>query len=183
MDENAFEELLKRLAAGDSRARDELVHLIYQELRTIARRLMASQKPDHTLQATALVHEAFCKVFNTHTQPKDWKDKKHCLRYLARAMHTILIDRAKQRKLRGPRKPLDGIIDDLARQGMDPTQLEQGLLALEEVDPELAEVVELRIFGGYDWDECAAILGVSRSTAVRRWKIALAWLRRELGRD
>lgn len=176
--------LLQRIDQGDRDASARLFSLVYDELHSIARAQMNRQRGDHTLQATALVHESWLRLArNENTQA--FNGREHFLRAAAKAMRQILVDhaRTKNRDKRG------GGALQLSLEDLDPAeaQREEGLVeidealqALEATDPDLAEIVELRFFGGYPMEEVARLCDISLSTTERRWRLARAWLRRAL---
>jgi RNA polymerase sigma-70 factor, ECF subfamily len=171
---------------GDSNALNQLLPLVYAELRRIAARQIRRERANHTLQPTALVHEAYLRLVDQ--RQVDWHDRAHFLGVSARMMRRILVDHARRH---GARKRGDGIqcvsIDDAreiaANADVPILALDQALDRLETLDPELARVVELRAFGGLTIEEAAHVLKVSASTAKRDWRTAKAWLNRELGSE
>ena len=179
--------LLRRIANGDQDAVHDLVPLVYGELRRIADAQMARQSDDHTLQPTALVHEAFMKL--TNPDAAGFESRTHFLAAASRAMRSVLIDHARasaaaKRDAKGRRLRIEGI-EGLARP-VDATP--ERLLALDEelehlgtFDQPLARIVELRFFGGLSVAETADVLGVSRQTILRGWRTARAWLAARLG--
>jgi RNA polymerase sigma-70 factor (ECF subfamily) len=178
--------LLADWSRGDSTALDRLLPLVYGELRRIAARQLRSERANHTLQPTALVHEAYLRLVDQ--RQVDWQDRAHFLGVAAQTMRRILVDHARRH---GARKRGDGVqcvsIDDArelaASQEMPLLALDNALHRLEAVDPELSRIVELRAFGGLTIEEAAHVLKVSPSTAKRGWRTAKAWLNRELGTD
>jgi RNA polymerase sigma factor (TIGR02999 family) len=173
--------LLDAAAAGDPAAATDLLPLVYDELRKLAAARLAAEKPGQTLQATALVHEAYLRLVGDG-QPRDWNGRVHFLAAAAEAMRRILIDQAR-RKLRtkhgGGRDRVD--LDELTVPARDDRAAD--LLALDEVltaftreEPEKAELVKLRYFAGLTLEEAAACLGISPATAKRHWALARAWL-------
>ena len=177
-------QLLRRVVEGDEPSAGELVPLIYEELRTIARRLVADQRQS-TLQPTELIHEAYVRLAGSDADPQ-YEDRKHFQRVAARAMRYVLVDRARARhsdKRGGGKRPatLDEALihEDRANQEDTVLAVHEGLEALASVDAQLAELVELRFFGGFEMDEIATMLGVSRRTAQRSWQLARAWWQTE----
>lgn len=173
--------LLSRIASGDLDDPAELSSLLYEELRAIARSLMQGERPEHTLQATALVNEAYLRLIGTSPLDLDCRD-----RFLALAstvMRRILIDHARgaNRQKRGggrARVPLTVAAPE-ADLGMEPGDLlalDEALTDLAELDARKARVVELRFFGGLDEEVVARVLGIARSTASSDWRFARAWL-------
>jgi RNA polymerase sigma factor (TIGR02999 family) len=162
-----------------------MVPLVYNELRRLAGAYMRRERPGQTLQATALVHEAFLKLAGAGAP---WTDRRHFLGIAARSMRQILVERA---RARGAQKRWGGMdrvtLSDAIAQGhlgdaMLPA-LDEALDRLEQIDAEQARIIELRYFVGLSIDETAEVLGMSPATLKRRWALARAWLFRELGGD
>jgi RNA polymerase sigma-70 factor (ECF subfamily) len=157
--------------------------VVHAELQRIARRCMRGQPPDHTLQATALVNEAYVRLVDV--QQMKWQDRAHFLAMAARLMRRILVDSA---RARGSHKRGGGAVrvsfsEELPvidGKGLDIVALENALQALAELDERHSRVVELRFFGGLSVAETAAVLGISGETVMRDWKVARAWLMREM---
>jgi RNA polymerase sigma factor (TIGR02999 family) len=178
--------LLTDWSRGDTTALDQLLPLVYAELRRIAARQLRRERVAHTLQPTALVHEVYLRLVDQ--RQVDWQDRAHFLGVAAQTMRRILVDHARRH---GARKRGDGVpcvsIDDAteiaASQEMPLLALDHALGRLETIDPDLAKIVELRAFGGLTIEEAAHVLKVSPSTAKRDWRTAKAWLNRELGSD
>lgn len=182
--------LLGRLGAGDARAADELAPLIYEELRSLARAVLASERPGHTLQATALVHEAYVRLIDQRSL--DASDRSAFLGLAATMMRRVLVDHARARhrlKRAAPGRRVDlgeaeavsgGAGASLQIAGEDIEALDAALRRLAAVDERKARLVELRFFGGLDEQEAADMVGISRATASREWRMARAWLAREL---
>lgn len=178
--------ILTRIEQGDPAAAAELLPLLYDELKALAAARLASENPGQTLQATALVHEAYLRLVGNDPS-KPWNGRGHFFAAAAEAMRRILIDRARRRdrtKHGGDleRIAFDGldIVDDAT--GPDVLALDEALTKLAAARPEIAELVQLRFFAGLSIDDTAAILGISPSTADRHWTYARAWLFRELSR-
>jgi RNA polymerase sigma factor (TIGR02999 family) len=170
--------ILEAVAQGDPAAAEELLPLVYEELRRLAAAKMAEQ-PGQTLQATALVHEAWLKLAGGHTS--GWRDRKHFFRAAAEAMRQILIDRARRRlRLRhgqnAQRVDWDAIEIALPEKEEILLQLDEALEELKAASPERAEIVNLRFFAGLTEPEIAGILGVSERSVQRQWSYARAWL-------
>ncbi|MFT4648570.1 MAG: RNA polymerase sigma factor (TIGR02999 family) [Glaciecola sp.] len=177
-------QLLARLSAGDEAAGNELLPFVYDELRRVAASCMRSERDSHTLQPTALVHEAYMRLMGVNATPR-WQDRQHFIRLAARAMRNILVDHARKRgavKRGGPSEPvpLDQVIASFEEQSLDVLALHECLEKLQEVDAELAKLVELRFFAGLTIDETAKVMEQSPATVERRWKVARMWLRDRL---
>jgi RNA polymerase sigma factor (TIGR02999 family) len=176
--------LLDAAAAGDPAAAAELLPLVYDELRRLAAARLAAERPGHTLQPTALVHEAYLRLVGGE-QPQDWNGRGHFFAAAAEAMRRILVDQAR-RKLadkHGGGRPRVGLTDDLAAPGDRPDDLvalDEALERLGRHDPDAARLVTLRYFGGLSHQDAAAALGLSRGAADRLWALARAWLFRQL---
>ena len=182
-----FTTLLTRIGEGDRDAYDHLLPLVYGELHTLAEHAMAGERPDHTLGATSLVHEAYLRLVGQ--TPLSWQNRAHFLGVAARAMRQILIEHARRRrsKKRGggaQRVTLSPIASPSEVPLIDLVALDEALTALAEQDPRKAQVVELRFFGGLNRHEAAEVLGITLRTVDRDWNYAQAWLQRELaGRE
>ncbi len=175
--------LLQRWNDGDRSAADELVPLVHEELMRLAKRRMKGQPRGHTLEATALVNEAFLKLFGEGQY--DWRDREHFLRAASRAMRSILVDHARgknrvKRKPTGDRVFLDELVASYEDRAQDIVALDESLKRLEEIDPDLVRVVELRFYCGCTVDETARALGFSTRKTERAWTAARAWLRSQL---
>jgi RNA polymerase sigma factor (TIGR02999 family) len=176
--------LLLEWRAGDEAALARLTPLVHQELQRIARRCLRSQRPDFSLAPTALVHEAYVRLVDT--RQVNWQNRSHFLAVAARLMRRVLVDaaRSRRRKKRGGGAMQVSLSEGLlsTEQPCDLITLDHALDALATLDPRRGKVVELRFFGGLDVKETAAALEVSPETVMRDWKLARAWLRRELQR-
>jgi RNA polymerase sigma factor (TIGR02999 family) len=177
-------QLLARLSHGDAAAAAELLPLMYGDLHQLARDAMRGQPPGHTLQPTALVHEAWLRLAGG-AQGAEWSDRKHFVAVAARAMRAVLVDHArrKQAEKRGggrERVPLDDVADLFEERVPDVLALDEALARLGAMDEELGRLVELRFFAGLSVEETARALDVSEPTVVRGWRVARAWLSREL---
>lgn len=171
--------ILQEIEAGDPNAADRLLPLVYDELRELAARRLARERSGQTLDATALVHEAYLRLAG-QAEVTDWKSRGHFVAAAAKAMRRILVDNARRKgaKKRGgfmERSPLE----DVAAPEPDDEliALDEGLKALAVSDPVKARLVELRYFAGLTGDEAAEVLGISPATADRHWAFARAWLR------
>jgi RNA polymerase sigma factor (TIGR02999 family) len=180
---NKVTRILQSVAAGDAQAADELLPLVYEELHRLAAHKMANERPGQTLQATALVHEAWLRL--TGNENAQWTGRTHFFAAAAEAMRRILIDIARRKKARrhgGGRQPVN--IDDVevAATGTDDQVLavNEALDKLAVLDKQKAELVKLRYFLGMTIEEAAEILGISAPTAKRWWTYSRAWLFREI---
>jgi len=179
--------LLQRIAAGDRAAGDQLLPIVYAQLRALAKgHFRGPGDGAQTLQPTALVHEAFLKIFGERTPA--FVDREHFLAVAASAMRTILVDHARARAAakRGgyhARVPLDALLVPFEESACDVLALDDALGRLSKISAQAAQVVELRFFGGLEQTDVARVLGVSVSSIERDWRMARAWLRRELTTD
>jgi len=176
--------ILSAIDQGDPRAAEQLLPLVYGELRKLAAQKLAQEAPGQTLQATALVHEAYVRLVDGE-KVHDWNSRGHFFAAAAEAMRRILVEQARRKgrlKRGGGKERLD--IDDveIAFEGPadDVLALDEALARLAQKHPEKAELVKLRYFAGLTVDEAAKVLGVSTSTVDRHWTYARAWLYREL---
>lgn len=168
---------------GDQEALNQLIPLVYNELRRMARRYMRGEREDHTLQSSALVNEAYLRLADH--QNIDWQDRVHFFAVAAVAMRRVLVDHARARNglKRGGgalKVALDDAVDVAGEQAAHLIALDDALRALATFDERKARVVELRYFGGLTAEEAAEVLGVSLATVERDWSTARAWLLREL---
>ena len=179
--------ILSAIEQGDLSAAEQLLPLVYDELRQLAAQRLAHEQPGQTLQATALVHEAYLRLVGGE-QARDWSGRRHFFAAAAEAMRRILIDRARHkltRKAGGGRPRLDlGDIEPALEEenGDRLLALDEALRQLEGEDPRKAELVKLRFFAGLTAEQAAAALGVSTSTAEKDWAYARSWLRVAIGR-
>ena len=174
--------LLRAWSQGDESARARLIPLLYGELHRLARRYMRQERPDHTLQATALVNEAYLRLIDVNRV--EWRNRTHFLALAAQMMRRILIEsaRSRHRQKRGGGAVRVNIDDlgELPEQERNLVALSDALSALAMFDARMSQVVELRFFGGLSVEETADVLNVSPETIMRDWKTAKAWLLREL---
>ena len=176
--------MLQAWSRGDQSALNQLLPAVYAELRRQADRFMRRQSPGHSLQATALVHEAYLRLVGR--EPVEWQSRAHFFGVAAKAMRSILVDHARARraaKRGGGTLHLSlGAADSGGRlePELDVEALDEALARLAEIDPEKGRLVELRYFGGLSIEETAEVLDVSPATVKRQWSLARAWLRREL---
>lgn len=176
--------LLNQLNAGNRDAMSELVPLVYAELRRLAGRYMRRERPNGTIQATALVHEAYLRLVDQ--REVHWQNRAHFLAIAAQAMRRILVSRARasHASKRGSGVddlPIDEVVIASAEPAVDLQALDTALERMRLSDPVQSQIVELRFFGGLTVEETAEVLQTSESTVKREWRIAKAWLRRELG--
>lgn len=181
--------LLRAWNTGDQAALDRLTTLVYEELHRLARIYMKRERAGNSLQTTALVHEAYLRLVDI--TDVHWKDRVHFFALSAQLMRRILVDAARARKAAkrggGAQKVthslavnLDEIADASSRRGNELIALDDALTALAQIDSRKARVIELRFFGGLSVEESAEVLEVSPQTVMRDWKLAKAWLTREL---
>jgi len=172
-------ELLARWSRGDASAREALIPLVYDELRRIARRSLSSQSPGHTLQPTALVHEAYLRL--ARQDSVDWQDRAHFFAMAARMMRQILVDHA--RKHVAAKRGSNAVcvtVDDVpaasSTPNLDVLALDHALERLAALDPRQCRIVELRFFGGLSIEEAAEVEKISPATTKREWATARLWL-------
>lgn len=178
-------EILSAAEAGDPRAAEELIPLVYTELRRLAGARMAKESPDHTLQPTALVHEAFLRLVGSESG-YSWNSRGHFFAAAAEAMRRILIESARRKKSLKRGDGFDRVDLDMADGAaieINPEllDLDEALTKLTEIEPRGAELVKLRFFAGLTIEEAASALQISPRTAKREWAYARAWLWREMG--
>jgi RNA polymerase sigma factor (TIGR02999 family) len=168
---------------GDEGALEQLFPLVHRELHQIARRYMARERPDHSLQATALVNEAYLRLVDA--KDVTWHDRSHFLAVSARAMRRILVDHARARGYRkrggdATKVTFDEALVVTSAPRHDFAALDDALEALARFDERKSRVIELRFFGGLSVEETASVLSVSPATVMRDWRLAKAWLLREM---
>ena len=180
----AVTQLLVEWQNGSQKALDRLMPLVYTELRTIARRYLSHESPSHTLQSTALVHEAYLRLVGQRSV--NWQNRSHFFGIAAQMMRRILVDHARHqhRAKRGgdvPKLSLDEAMTVAEPQAdVDLLALDDALTSLSAIDPRGARIVELRFFSGLTIEETADVLAVSSGTIKREWSTARAWLYREM---
>ena len=181
--------ILHAIAEGDPQAASQLLPLVYDELRQLAAHRLAHQAPGQTLQPTALVHEAYLRLVGD-PEGEDWDNRGHFFAAAAEAMRRILVENARRkgRRKRGgdlTRRDLDAVAEQVAAPETreDLLALDEALTRLAAVDPQAAQLVQLRYFAGLSIPEAAQTLGVSPRTADRLWAFARVWLLREVGGD
>jgi RNA polymerase sigma factor (TIGR02999 family) len=181
IDRQEITRLLRRISCGEKDAFDQLVPLVYDQLRRLASRCFFSERADHTMRATALVHEAYIRLADAGV---DWKDRVHFYAVAARVMRHILVDyaRAGRRQKRG--EGLEHIALDeailVSSPSADLSALDESLNRLAVHDQRKSQIVELLYFGGLTFEEAAAALSISTATVTRELRMAKAWLRRDL---
>jgi RNA polymerase sigma factor (TIGR02999 family) len=176
--------LLNKWRSGDQEALQALIPLVYQELRRIAQHHLRQERPDHTLQSTALVHEAYLRLMKQG--PAEVENRGHFMAVASRLMRQILVDHARGHRAakRGGGLKLE-LKEDMGLQSapsVDLVTLDNALNELARLDPQQNRIVEMRFFGGLSIEETADVIGISRTTVKREWATARAWLRREVGK-
>jgi RNA polymerase sigma factor (TIGR02999 family) len=179
-------ELLQAWGQGQDAALDELLPVVHQELRRLARRYMFGERPGHTLQTTALINEAYLRLVNS--RQVNWQNRAHFFAISAQLMRRILVDSARARgdQKRGggiPKVTLDEALIGPQEKGQDLVALDDALKVLSGVDPRKSRVVELRFFGGLSVEETAEVLKVHPNTVLRDWRLAKMWLKREMSQE
>lgn len=178
-------QLLFKISHGDRTALDELLPLVYDELRRLADRYLRRERSDHTLQATALVNEAYLRLVD---QNVPWQNRAHFFGVAAEMMRRILVDHARSHQAQkrgsgGVKLSLDEAINMSDERATDLISLDDALTALAEFDPQKSRIVELRFFAGLSIEETARVLGVGTATVIRQWRMAKAWLYREVSKE
>jgi RNA polymerase sigma factor (TIGR02999 family) len=174
--------LLRRWSGGDRDALDELIRTVYPEMQRIALRYLQRERTDHTLQSTALVHEAYLRLAGR--QETQWSNRAHFFAVASRIIRGILVDYARTRgaQKRGAGAAQIAVDESIAGEvprEVDLLDLDRALDALQEFDPQQSQIVEMRFFGGLSNEEVAEVLGISVSTVKRDWVMAKTWLRRQ----
>jgi len=176
--------ILSQIDEGDSNAADELLPVVYEELRKLAAARLTNEKPGQTLQATALVHEAYVRLVD-QTSPQQWDGRGHFFAAAAEAMRRILVERARKKKRHkhgGDRMRANLLEHDLAidTDALEVLAVNDALERLGQEDPLAANLLKLKYYGGLSIDDAAFVLGISRATAYRHWTYARAWVREDL---
>jgi RNA polymerase sigma factor (TIGR02999 family) len=176
-------ELLVRSRQGSREALDELMPVVYRELQALARRYLSRERPGHTLQATALVHEAYVKLIDQ--RHVEWQNRAHFFGVAAQLMRRLLVDHARRRNRAkrgsgGTRITLTEGLAAAAEVDIDAIALDDALTSLERLDARKGRIVELRFFGGLTVEETAEVMGTSAATVKREWQFAKAWLSRQI---
>lgn len=179
---NPVTQLLNRWTSGDEHALHELVPIVYEELRRLAHYHLQSERPEHTLQSTALVNEAYLRLVGG--QPLELQNRDHFFAVASRLMRQILVDYARSRKAAkrdgGCRVSLSNAVDLPITNDQDLVVLDQALEELARIDERQARIVELKFFGGLTSSSAAAVLAISRATVDREWAVARLWLHRHI---
>jgi RNA polymerase sigma factor (TIGR02999 family) len=175
--------LLAELTKGNKEAASKLIPMVYDELRRLAESYMRRERGDHTLQATALVHEAYLKLVEQRSV--DWRSRAHFFGIAAQVMRRILVDHARGhlREKRGgelQEVPMDEALEFAPAQSLELIKLDEALARLTKLDPRQGKIVELRFFGGLTVEQTAELLGISPKTVKRDWSVAKAWLYSEV---
>ncbi|QQS41374.1 MAG: sigma-70 family RNA polymerase sigma factor [Acidobacteriota bacterium] len=178
--------LLSRWSGGDKAAMDELMPVVYDELRRMARRHLSSREQGRTIQTTELIHEAYLKLAGK--KEKDWQNREHFFGVAAQAMRHIMVDyaRSKRSEKRGGHAQRITLAENLItshQRSREIVDLDDALLRLAELDERKCRVVEMKFFGGLNFEEIARVLGVSVITVKRDWSFAKSWLLREMYRE
>ena len=175
--------LLTRWRDGNQQALQALIPLVYQELRRIAQQHLRQERPDHTLQSTALVHEAYLRLMKQG--PGEIENRAHFMAVASRLMRQILVDHARGHRAAkrggGLKLELNEAMSPQKTRNVDLIALDDALNELERLDPQQSRIVEMRFFGGLSIKDTAEVIGVSPTTVKREWATARAWLRREVG--
>jgi RNA polymerase sigma factor (TIGR02999 family) len=181
-------QILSQIESGDPTAADQLLPLVYEELRKLASARLAHESPGQTLQTTALVHEAYLRLVSGERVP-EWDGRRHFFAAAAEAMRRILVEQARRKqsikhggKLRRVDLDDQSFVDD-ERSGEELLALDEALVKLEDHDPRAAQVVKLRYFVGLTLDDIADVMQIGRRTADRLWALAKAWLYEELSEE
>jgi RNA polymerase sigma factor (TIGR02999 family) len=181
---NLVTALLAKWGAGDEQALEALVPLVYNELRRVAHRYLRHERPDHTLQSTALVHEAYLRLLKQGTH--EFENRAHFFAISAQLMRQILVEQARRRKAAKRNAGYTLTVDDdfsaQKNNYLDLVALDDALNGLAKLDPRQSRIVELRFFGGLSVEETAHTLGISPKTVKREWATARVWLQHEMKR-
>jgi RNA polymerase sigma factor (TIGR02999 family) len=178
--------LLREMSDGSESAPDRLLQLVYEDLRKLAAAYLKNERPDHTLQATALVHEAYIRLVDWENVT--WQSRAHFFAVAAQVMRRILVDHARAKRTQKreglqQKLTLDEAVSFSTEKEFDLLALEEALLSLEKLDERQAKIVELRFFGGLSIEETAYVMKISERTVKREWTFAKAWFQRELKRN
>ena len=178
-------DLLSRLGTGDRTAESQLIEIVFPHLRQLAMRYLRLERPDHTLQPTALVHEAYLRL--VRTKEMKWESHGHFFGVAAKLMRQILVDHSRARNAQkrpgGSKISLDDALAYTPEKSSALLALDDALTRLKNQDARMCNVVELKFFGGLTFDQIGRVLGVSEKTAKRDWQLARAWLIREISNE
>ena len=185
---NEVTTILAAIKRGEENAADELMPIVYNRLRRLAQQMMGSEKPGQTLQATALVHEAYLRLLGDGQEATSWQDRRHFYAAAAQAMRRILVERARRHsriKHGGGRKrlALDDVEAAIDSESVDLVAIDEALRRLEKEDARAAQVVMLRYFAGLSVEDTAQALEIAPRTVRRDWTYAKAWLMEEMSHD
>ncbi len=177
--EPAVTQLLKEIQSGDKTALDQMLPLVYGELKKLASYQLRRERSNHTLQPTALVHEAYMRLINQ--REVNWRDRAHFFGLASQMMRRILVNHALAHKAekRGGSEvmlSIDEVVNFSSQPGVDIANLDDALNRLERLDPQQSRIVEMRFFGGLTVEEVAEVLNISSTTVKREWRVAKAWL-------
>ena len=177
--------LLRKVSDGDENAPEKLLPLVYDELRKLAQGYMQNEREDHTLQATALVHEAYIRLVDWENV--SWENRAHFFAVAAQVMRKILVDYARHKKAQkrdfGQKIAIDDAVSFASEREIDLIALDDALEGLAKLDKTQSKIVELRFFGGLTIEEAAHALNLPPTTVKREWTVAKAWLKREISRE
>jgi RNA polymerase sigma factor (TIGR02999 family) len=182
----AVTQMLNAWGKGDQKSLDKLLPLVYDELRRLAASYLRRERPDHTLQPTALVHEAYFRLIDQ--REVSWQNRAHFFGIAAQIMRRILVDHARShlyaKRGGGAQKlSLDEVICLPDQKEVELTALDEALNKLEAIDPRQSRIIELRYFGGLSIEATAEVLGISSATVKREWSMARAWLHRQISKE
>ncbi|MBS0187460.1 MAG: sigma-70 family RNA polymerase sigma factor [Planctomycetes bacterium] len=181
-DAEALRALLEAVSSGHQGSESRLLEVLYGELRAIAGSFFQTERSDHTLEPTALVHEAYVRLLGSNNA--SWQSRAHFIAVASKVMRHVLIDHARARRTQkrsgGQRVTLSGVLDDQGSEPVDAIDIHEQLERLEKIDARQARIVEMRFFGDMQFREIATVLGVSERAVHLDWRMASAWLRREL---
>jgi RNA polymerase sigma factor (TIGR02999 family) len=183
-DSGEVTELLRHWTQGDEKALEELLPIVYKELRRLAHYHLQSERPDHTLQSTALVHEAYLRLMGGH--PIQFENRAHFIAVASRLMRQVLVDYARERKAQKRSGGVRIVLEHLDQLAVDSDAellaLNDALEELVRIDPRQGKIVEMKFFGGLSAPEISEVMNLSRATVDRDWATARVWLHRQMNR-
>jgi RNA polymerase sigma factor (TIGR02999 family) len=183
-DSGEVTELLRHWTQGDEKALEELLPIVYKELRRLAHYHLQSERPDHTLQSTALVHEAYLRLMGGH--PIQFENRAHFIAVASRLMRQVLVDYARERKAQKRSGGVRIVLEHLDQLAVDSDAellaLNDALEELVRIDPRQGKIVEMKFFGGLSAPEISEVMNLSRATVDRDWATARVWLHRQMSR-